>query len=273
LGPHVRDFIPQNEPNAWALGVLVKYFPLSGRQSYRRYLRTLDVEAEAFCDAARIIREVRPDARIIAVEAIIHWEPDAFDWFNFWYNKALEYNYYHLDKIGDACDWIGINYYFREIATPRARRLQAKRTGENVSDMGWMIDAQGLEAEIAGLAARYRKPILVTENGIPDRTDIKRRRYLVDHVAAVRRAIKAGYDVRGYFHWTLVDNYEWADGYKQKFGLFSMDPQTRALIPKPSARVYRDLIAGTASNAPLEPIPATGVAPLLSAASMPTGGE
>jgi len=257
LAPEVQYFVPESEPNSWALAVLVKYFPVPGRASYSRYLRTQDIEATCFLDAAKIIREIRPDARIISIHSIIHWQPDALDFFNFWYHKALEYNYYHLDKVVDACDLIGINYYYRETASPLARAAQAKRTGEGVSDQGWIIDAGGLEAEIRAAARRYGKPILITENGICDRTDLKRQRYVVDHVQAVRRAIDAGFDVRGYFHWSLIDNYEWADGYRQKFGLFSMDPTTRALVPKKSASFYRSLITGKPIDEPLQTIPAT----------------
>jgi len=238
LAPHVETFAPQNEPNAYAFGVLIQYFPPGGRPSYRRYLRILDAEAEAFIEAAKIIREIRADARVISVQSIIHWKKNLLDVGRFWYRKGLEYNYYHLDRIVEACDWIGINYYFREMAWPLSRWSQAMRRGRDVSEAGWYMDADGLAVEIAALSRRYGKPILITENGVPDKTDRTRQRYLMDHVFAVRRAIAQGHDVRGYFHWSLMDNYEWASGYEANFGLFAVDPRSRALVPKESARLF-----------------------------------
>lgn len=254
LSPLVRDFAPENEPNSYALGVLVNYFPPGGRASYGRYLRTYEVQAEAFRTAARIIREVRPDARIISVQNIIHWEIDGFDFFQFWYKKGLEYNYYHLDKIADVCDWIGINYYCSEIASPLALGARNSRHDETCSDMGWFIDAEGLEKELAALADRYGKPIIIMENGIADETDLKRQRYLLEHILAVRRAKLAGCDIRGYFHWSLIDNYEWADGYGPKFGLYRLDRDTREIIPKESADLYRLIITDGVMSDPLRPI-------------------
>jgi beta-glucosidase len=114
--------------------------------------------------------------------------------------------------------------------------------------MGWPMDPDGLETEIALLAERYGKPIVITENGIADRTDRKRQRFILEHLLAIRRAIEKGYDVRGYFHWSLIDNYEWSHGYTQKFGLFEMAQFSRGLLARPSAHLYRDLIAGDFVN-------------------------
>src|SRR5262249_1746723 len=131
----------------------------------------------------------------------------------------------------------------REIASPRGFLDQGLRSGENVSDIGWISDPAGLEFEIAELTRRYHKPMLVTENGIADSTDLKRQLYLFQHLLAIRRARQAGYDVRGYFHWTLADDYEWMLGYKPKFGLYEADRVSRQLVAKPSADLYRYFIA------------------------------
>ncbi|RLT33891.1 MAG: glycoside hydrolase family 1 protein, partial [Chloroflexi bacterium] len=76
------------------------------------------------------------------------------------------------------------------------------------------------------------------ENGLPDRNDDQRPRWLVAHLAALQRAIASGCDVRGYFHWTLVDNFEWAEGWGLRFGLFALNPATQERAPRPSAGVY-----------------------------------
>jgi beta-glucosidase len=87
-------------------------------------------------------------------------------------------------------------------------------------------------------AGRWGKPVVITENGISDAADRLRGSYIVSHLEQVQRAIASGVDVRGYMHWSLMDNYEWADGYTQKFGLAAVDFQTFARTPRPSAQLY-----------------------------------
>ena len=85
---------------------------------------------------------------------------------------------------------------------------------------------------------------MVTENGIPepDDQDEKRPRFLVQHLAACHRALEAGVKLRGYVHWTSMDNYEWAEGFAPRFGLVHVDFKTQVRTPKPSAHLYRDII-------------------------------
>jgi beta-glucosidase len=85
---------------------------------------------------------------------------------------------------------------------------------------------------------------MVTENGIPepDAEDERRPRYVVEHLEACHRALTAGVDLRGYVHWTSLDNYEWAEGFEPHFGLVHVDFETQARTPKPSAYLYRDII-------------------------------
>lgn len=244
MAGEVQFYAPENEPNIYALGQLTGELPPGGgRASYSRYLKTLLIEADAFNQAARIIRQIRPDAKIVTIENIVHWKIDAFDWGQFWYKKALEFNYYHLDRVIGNADFIGVNYYFSEVASPLARLAQSLRSGEGVSDLGWIIDPAGLESAIGDLSRRYGKPMLITENGIADQTDMKRQRYIQDHIAAIRRSISAGHDVRGYFYWTMIDNFEWMEGYGPKFGLCTVSPTTHELIEKPSFETFRAIVA------------------------------
>jgi beta-glucosidase len=79
------------------------------------------------------------------------------------------------------------------------------------------------------------------ENGIADVADGKRAKFIVDHLRYVHKAIEEGEDIRGYFHWSLMDNFEWAAGYPMKFGLYSVDRETFARTSRPSAKVYADI--------------------------------
>jgi beta-glucosidase/6-phospho-beta-glucosidase/beta-galactosidase len=83
----------------------------------------------------------------------------------------------------------------------------------------------------------------VTENGVATDDDEVRQRYLIEHIHELEKARQDGYDIRGYFHWTLVDNFEWSSGYTQKYGLYSLDRDSHQIVPKPSAMLYKSIIA------------------------------
>jgi beta-glucosidase/6-phospho-beta-glucosidase/beta-galactosidase len=106
------------------------------------------------------------------------------------------------------------------------------------TDFGWEIDPTGLR-NVVEEAAGYGKPIYVTENGIDDAEDDQRRGYLRGYLEALQGAIADGADVRGYFYWSLVDNYEWAEGFAANFGLYAFDPETLERTMRPSAKLYR----------------------------------
>ena len=90
-------------------------------------------------------------------------------------------------------------------------------------------------------AATYGLPLYVTENGIADADDSRRPKFLRDHLAVLAQAIAEGVDVRGYFHWSLVDNFEWAHGYATRFGLHAYDPASLERLPRRSAALFRDV--------------------------------
>jgi beta-glucosidase len=151
-------------------------------------------------------------------------------------------------------DWLGLNYYgrYRVRFDPRAAPLLFGRHVQKNSIRHAEVDwgephPEGLTRLLVRFSA-LGKPVFVTENGVFDPTDEVRQRYLVEHVRAVGAAIAQGADVRGYFHWSLLDNFEWAEGYTTPFGLIAVDRATGERRPRPSAETYRRLIAagGTA---------------------------
>ena len=98
---------------------------------------------------------------------------------------------------------------------------------------------------ITAAVAEYSKlgvPLFITENGVPDRSDRIRPWVIVQSLARVHECIAAGRDVRGYFHWSIVDNFEWAEGWELRFGLYELDIQTKLRKPRPSAAIFRDII-------------------------------
>ena len=105
----------------------------------------------------------------------------------------------------------------------------------------WFEEDRILTEQLKRVHQRLRKPIYVTENGIFDNTDEVRPQFIVEHVRAVAEAIEQGVDVRGYFHWSLTDNFEWAEGWSTHFGLIEIDRDTGERRPRRSAEVYAEI--------------------------------
>ena len=115
--------------------------------------------------------------------------------------------------------------------------------GAETTLMGYEFYPEALEATIRQAAKVSGCPVIVTENGIGTQKDIERMTYTRRALAGVLNTLRDGVDVRGYFVWTFTDNFEWTEGFHQRFGLVYTDFQTQARIPKASFAWYRDLIA------------------------------
>lgn len=143
-------------------------------------------------------------------------------------------------------DFIGLNYYTRELVRFN-RHYRAELFGQRVlrasatrSDLGWEVYPDGMYRTLRTMQ-RQQLPVYVTENGIADAADTLRPEYLLTHLAATKRAIDDGVPVRGYFHWSSMDNFEWAEGYSAKFGLIECDPRTQDRRLRASARLYAEI--------------------------------
>lgn len=164
--------------------------------------------------------------------------------------------------IAAPVDFLGVNYYRPYLVEagepasppslwPGAEHVRFVGDGLPQTDNGWYIDAGSLETLLVTIARDYPSvPLFITENGaayddvLRDGAVEDRRRidYLDAHIRAVRRAMAAGVDVRGYFVWSLLDNFEWERGYTQRFGIVHVDLETLARVPKASAHWYRELV-------------------------------
>ena len=117
--------------------------------------------------------------------------------------------------------------------------------------MGWHVVPESLYWGPRFLAERYHLPVVITENGMSGHDwmgadgqvhDPYRIEFTQQYLQALKRAVAEGVDVRGYFHWSLLDNFEWAEGYKQRFGLVHVDYATQKRTPKDSAAWYAEVI-------------------------------
>jgi beta-glucosidase len=144
-------------------------------------------------------------------------------------------------------DYFGLNYY-----TVETMAFDPKRPGElfsrgfypegsDLSPTGFIAnEPQGLWTALTW-AYRFGLPIYITENGVEDDKDTLRPRYLAAHIRQMWRAVNFNWPVRGYFHWSLVDNFEWERGWTQRFGLWELDLQTQERRKRPSADLYADI--------------------------------
>ena len=142
--------------------------------------------------------------------------------------KDYLFNHYILDRIRGALDFIGLDYYTRELTRfnilkpGQFLRKNKFNQAKHVSDLGWEIYPKGIYLSLLKLK-KYRLPIIITENGLADKKDTRRSQFIVDHLTWVYQAIGQGVDVRGYLHWSLLDNFEWAEGFQPCFGLVEVD--------------------------------------------------
>jgi len=283
LGPRVRIWITLNEPIVLLLGGFVAGVMPPGHKSFRRASRAFEHMLHAHVEAADVIGVQAPGSRVGIAHNMLEFAPDRVGSFLdrrlAQYGERL-YNLTLLDAIatGDV-DWrfpgkgrarfrvpglpaanhfVGVNYYSRVHIRFRARpgavgefiyRDPEKR---GLTDMGWEVHPHGFgrvlqQAEGAGL------PIIVTENGIATRDDRQRCAFLQDHVQVLARRRAAGARIDGYLHWSLLDNFEWLEGFRPRFGLFEVDYETLRRRRNPSADLFTRLGAHLTSGAGGEP--------------------
>ena len=152
-----------------------------------------------------------------------------------------------LPELKGALDFYGLNYYTRWRVRSLAAVPHVATPGAPLNDLGWEVWPEGFRRALLA-AGRFGKPVLVTENGVADARDAIRPQALVDFAGAMHAAIAQGVDVRGYLHWSLLDNFEWADGWHGRFGLYGVDPDDPALTRtrRRSAEVLARLARGNA---------------------------
>lgn len=156
-----------------------------------------------------------------------------------------------IPEAAHSLDWIGVNYYNPWIiARDRSNDLGIRwitPTGSQ-TDLGWVIDAAGLEHVLGkiNLHNSDHLPLVVTENGIADAGDTQRQKFIEQHITATQRARAAGIDVRGYYYWSLTDNFEWLLGYGPRFGLIGINYRSGPIFlnrsVRPSALWLRDYL-------------------------------
>lgn len=268
LRGHADHFHTQNESMVWVLlAYLTGQIPPFVRDAERAWNMTravLELHARGFA----ALKALEPASRVATIEVYLDFHPERADdpasraaasAMDAWYTGTL------LDGLATgtitlpgrepeevpglrgALDLYGLNYYSATRIGPSGAGSHAERPDAPRDAMGRFVHPDGLEQGLHRVAAALPGvPILVTENGCPTTDETFRIRYVASHLAALDRARRAGVDVRGYFHWTAVDNYEWAEGFSDaRFGLIGFDPSRFERTVKASGVWLSKVIAGS----------------------------
>ncbi len=236
LGDLATQFATLNEPMVVAgLGYIRGRWAPFYRGAYLRYLVALWHMALGHREAYRAIKQAHPGLSVGIVKHTIAYSAAG--------KNPLSYLAAHFANIGwthcfirlvrSTCDWIGLNYYQRKVFGD-TRTLP-------MTDMGWKSDPGGIYDALT-ILARHGKPIYVAEAGCADARDAFRADYIRETVQGIERALEAGIPVRGFCYWSLLDNYEWAEGFEKRFGLVEVDYDTLKRTIRPSAYTYREVI-------------------------------
>lgn len=233
---NVTYWMTLNEPTSVMMNSYIRGVWPPQKKNLLSAFRVLHRLADAHKRAYAAIHALQTDAHVGIAHAVVYAEPlrntvldrCATAVSNFFSNR------YFLRLIGNTQEFIGLQYYFHQrIAFPG----KIHNTNARVSDLGWELYPEGLEMLLRSFA-RYGQPIYITEHGLADSRDAHRAWYLTESLRTVQRAIAAGVDVRGYFHWSLLDNFEWDKGFWPRFGLIAVDRDTLHRTVRPSARIY-----------------------------------
>lgn len=271
LGDLVSDWITINEPSVYlTFGHIWGDWP-PGDQNILNYFKGARHMIAAHIAAYGNIHELargqgRPAPRVAAAHHLRVFEPAEGKVVEKWICGAFERLFHNIFAEGmatgrlllpigrgypfgkgDFQDYVAINYYTRDmIFFNLGKPLQLfgdtqVKPGAPANDLGWEIYPGGLYELCARFYRKFRQPVVITENGTPDRADAFRARYIYDHLQQVRRLLDDGVDVRGYYHWSLMDNFEWAEGLDARFGLVEVDYATQARRIRRSGEFFAEI--------------------------------
>jgi beta-glucosidase len=266
LQGRVRLWNTFNEPDTYAsCTYLIGEFPPEYKWRFRAYRRVIGHMARAHLDACRVIRQAGAPGEMevgfsknwTSFEAYHAWSP--------WDQAIAALSHEFFNRLvlrrflgggrRDAATFLGVNYYGRVrykhtqpmIPTFGFSREQLAGQGVICDDMFERHPA-GMEGALANMQRQYGLPIYVTEHGSASTDEVFRERDLLENLTALHRAIERGVGVRGFFYWSLLDNFEWQFGYAKKFGLIGVDFADPGLprTMKPLGRIYGDICRANA---------------------------
>ena len=238
----IKFWVTINEPEIYTLNSYIRGIWPPGKKSLLYYRPVNNKLIKAHKSAYSIIKKIVPYSEIGIAKNNSYFESHGRNPWNKFIKVFADkhWNNYFLSRIKDQSDFIGLNYYFHN----RINWWFNRNENKSVSDIGWEIYPEGLYRVLLDLKL-YNKPIYITENGLADSEDKKRGDFIKDHLNFALKAMKDGVKLRGYFHWSLLDNFEWQKGFGPRFGLVEVDYKTMKRTVRPSAKEYKKIIETT----------------------------
>lgn len=245
LHDQVKFWIPLNEPTSIIAGAYTTGQWPPQKKSYITAYRVYHILADAHKRAYAAIHDIDPDAKVGLANLLHSFEPyhehSFFDTLMIRFSHFFT-NEYFLRLTRGTHDFLTAQYYFHNrFKFPRKVHLGDKP----INDLGWEIYPKGIYNILKELA-EYNLPIYITENGLADAFDDQRLDFIRDHLLWIHRAIAEGVDVRGYFYWSLLDNFEWDKGFWPRFGLVGVDYEDQERIVRKSALFYAEICKNNA---------------------------
>lgn len=233
-----------NEPNTFVGRGYIQADRPPARRSIWRARKAIKNFNTTHKKTYSLIHRIQPNAVVI----LSHWFAFMRPYQNQWLARLVIpfLNYFRNDQFFHGlerfCDAIGVQFYRVDYIRVGGRGgtwgpVSPVALGQWQNDLGWDLEPGAIQSILEGLI-RYHKPIYITESGLADAADTSRTRFLHETLCAIHRAIANGVPVQGYFHWSLLDNFEWSEGYWPRFGLIAVDRTTQQRTIRQSAFAY-----------------------------------
>jgi beta-glucosidase len=244
LGKFCQYWITVNEPTV----IISKaYFNSSwpGDKSFYKAFKYFYMTVKAHSLAYDCIKKELPQAKVGVSHLFSFWSPAKENSFlDKMAAKLTRYfaNEKFINKIKSKLDFIGVNYYFHTRVKFFSQSLGADKKKNKFSDLNWEIYPKGIY-EVLKEIKKYNLPIYITENGVADADDKFRDNFIKEHLFWIKKAMQEKILVKGYFHWSLMDNFEWDKGFWPRFGLIEIDYKTLERKIRASGKEYAKICA------------------------------
>lgn len=255
----LKYVITLNEPNVYAsFGYATGEWP-PNKKNWLLFLRVYYNLTVAHKHAYKILKKHKKGLQVGVAQQLANIQPKrpqnlldniATKWMRYFWN------WWFLNRIDRMQDYVGFNYYFTDYYSfgqykgKKNAFFHRDNPGVPKNDLGWYMEPEGIYPLLVRVNAHYKKPIIITENGLADADDKHREWWIEETLVAMERALSEGIELKGYFHWSLLDNFEWAYGWWPRFGLVAVDRETMKRTVRPSAKYFADRIATIQSETP-----------------------
>jgi beta-glucosidase len=240
LGEQMKFVITINEPTVYAL-----YAYKEGRwppqsTSLMGMHEVLVNLATAHKRAYKVIKKSAPKAQVGLAHNCAYFyavDDSVISKLSAWVAHKYS-NEYFIGLVKRKQDFLGINYYFAF----GMQKFKVENQTDKLNDLGWAMEPEKMQLLLEKMWGKYKLPIMVTESGVADQQDQYRKWWIEQSIEAMNKALNNGVKMTGYIHWSLLDNFEWAEGFWPRFGLIEVDYKTMERKVRKSAKTYSAFI-------------------------------